>query len=76
MSVCLPHCGKLPGGSKVLGGGEGSLVEVADGGVAGVEVGGEFAGGDPDGAFDLLFLLGMGFGAVALVLHKVPVGGL
>lgn len=59
-----------------LGGAEGSLVEVADGGVAGVEVGGEFAGGDPDGAFDLLFLLGMGFGAVALVLHKVPVGGL
>ena len=78
---CLParQGGACPPGKVVparLGGGEGSLVEVADGGVAGVEVAGEFAGGDPDGAFDLLFLLGMGFGAVALVLHQVPVGGL
>ena len=78
---CLParQGGACPPGKVVparLGGAEGSLVEVADGGVAGVEVGGEFPGGDPDGAFDLLFLLGMGFGAVALVLHQVPVGGL
>ena len=71
--------GACPPGKVVparLGGAEGSLVEVADGGVAGVEVGGEFVGGDPDGAFNLLFCLGVGFGAVALIFHQVPVCGL